>query len=80
VGVNNRQRRAARKRKAGHRPRPVGSWDPFISEPTPELARATLIEALADIAADRSAAEPLAQQLLRTDGPVPPELILQALR
>jgi hypothetical protein len=45
VGVNNRQRRAAEKRKAGHRPRPVDSWDPFIPEPTPELARATLIEA-----------------------------------
>ena len=80
MGVNNKQRRAAKKRKAGHRPRPTGSWDVFIPEPTPELARAMLIEAVADIVADRSAAEPLAQQLLRADGRVPPELIRQALR
>jgi hypothetical protein len=80
VGVNNQQRRAAKKKKkVGHRPRTSGSWERFIPEPTPELARATLIEALADIAADRSAAEPLVQQLLRPDGLLPPELIRQAL-
>ncbi len=80
VGVNNKQRRAAKKKKAQHRQRPSSTWEPFVPEPTAELARAKLIEALAVISGDRSAAEPIAEQLLRPDGLLPPDLTRQALR
>lgn len=80
MGVNNKQRRAAKKKRARQRPRTSGTWEPFVPEPTPELARANLLEALAVIDDDRAAAEPLAQELLRPDSLVPPELTVQVLR
>jgi len=80
VGVNNKQRRAAKKKKAQHRPRSCGPRDFFVPEPTPELARLMLIQALDDIAADRSAAGPLSHELLGTEGLLPPALTRQALR
>ena len=80
MGVNNRQRRAAKKKKAQQRPRPSGGGESFVPQPTPELARTKLLDALACIDADATAAEPLAQQLLRPDGLLPPDLTRQVLR
>jgi hypothetical protein len=80
VGVNNKQRRAAKKKKAQVHRGSARPWAPFVPEPTPELARQRLMELLAVIDGDRSAAEPLAEQLLRPDGLLPPTLAMQALR
>jgi hypothetical protein len=79
VGVNNKQRRAAKKKKARQRARPASGWDTFVPEPTVELARSCLIEALAAIDADPSQAAELAEALLQPDALIPPELTRQAL-
>ena len=82
MGVHNQQRRAAKKKKqAGRRPRPGGGGgERFAPEPTPELARAALLDVLADLDTDPTAAVPLAADLLRPDGLLPPVLMRQALR
>lgn len=82
MGVKNKQRRAAKK-KARQRGRPGGAaragWDPFVCVVTPEFARWHLLECLAAVDDDAAAAGPLAEGLLRPDGPLPPELARQAL-
>lgn len=80
MGVNNKQRRAAKKKKARQRVRPVEGWEPFVPEPTPALARSCLLEALAAIDADASQAGELAEALLQPDALIPPELAREALR
>lgn len=78
MGVNNKARRAAKKRKQRvAAPRP--ERERFIPEVTPELARQHIVEMLAVIDSDPAAAEPLAEQLLRPDGLIPPVLALEAL-
>lgn len=80
MGVNNKQRRAAkRKAKTRQRERPPGAWEPFVVEVTPELARSHLLAALADIEADPAVAAPLAAELLRPDAVVPPDVARLAL-
>lgn len=77
MGVNNRQRRAAKKkRRAG----PAGPRaERFIAEVTPEQARLFLLSAVDEVADDPAAAAHLAQALLRPDAPVPPSVIREAL-
>jgi hypothetical protein len=79
VGVNNKQRRAAKKKKSRQRTRPAGAWDTFVPEPTAELARSCLLEVLAVIDAEPSRAAELADALMRPDALIPPDLTRQAL-
>ena len=79
MGVNNKQRRAAKKKRARQSTRPAGGWDPFVPEPTAELARSCLLEALAALAADPARAAELADALLQPDALIPPDLTRQAL-
>ena len=67
MGVNNRQRRSAKKKRAKQRTGPRDVWERFIPEMSPQLARAFLVEALVVIDADATAAAPTAQLLLRPD-------------
>lgn len=81
MGVNNKQRRAAkRKKKAStHRPPGPGPGAPFVAQPTPELARAELFHILNIVEADGTAAEVIAQQLQRPDALLPPDLMTETL-
>lgn len=83
MGVNNRQRRAAKKKRVkqrpGQRPGQHDAWERFVPEMSAEVARAFLVEALVVIDADATAAAPTAQLLLRPDGPLPPVLARTAL-
>lgn len=81
MGVNNKQRRAAKRKRARQRPdggRRLG-WEPFVPEVTPFAARSVVVGALRDISADSGAAAGHAERFVRPDGPVPPHLARAAL-
>jgi hypothetical protein len=90
VGVKNKQRRAAKKRKArgggGGRPAPGPAWAPY--EPyeryEPELTaaevRALLVEVVADIWEDSSAARRCAALLLQPGRPLTPGIARAGVR
>lgn len=80
MGVNNRQRRAAKKKKAAKgTARPTTTWQRFVPEVTPELARAELFDVLATVGADPATAATWAHHLLRPDAVVPPDLMRREL-
>lgn len=82
MGVNNKQRRAAKKKarvRNGPASGPNRGWDPFVPEVSLYDARSAVVEALSDIAGDPGAAGERAERLLRPDGPVPPSLTRDAL-
>ncbi|MBC7680030.1 MAG: DUF2786 domain-containing protein [Pseudorhodobacter sp.] len=81
MGVNNKQRRAARK-KGRRQDRPTGparGGDPFEPEGSLFTARSAVVRALNDIVEDKGGAGEHAGRLLRPDGPVPPSLVREAL-
>ncbi|MBK5306883.1 MAG: DUF2786 domain-containing protein [Frankiaceae bacterium] len=82
MGVNNKQRRATRKkaRRAHREVRPPEAPGRFIPEMTPDLVRSCLLEVLRDVGDDSTAAARWGALLLRADGPVPPGLARSGLR
>ena len=81
MGVNNKQRRAAKKKRAEQRPdsgRRRG-WEPFVPEVSPFAARSVVVGALRDISGDPAAAAGHAERFVRPDGPLPPHLARAAL-
>jgi hypothetical protein len=89
MGINNRQRRAAKRRKrpSGGRgsqgPAPGGSsgWPPHWAAPEDDgvRARAVLVEAIHAVQADPAAAPALAGALLGQDSPLPTRAVAEAL-
>lgn len=81
MGVNNKQRRAAKKRRAQQRSAPERrrDWEPFVPEVSPFVARSVVVGALRDISGDPAAVAGHAERFLRPDGPLPPHLARAAL-
>jgi Protein of unknown function (DUF2786) len=80
MGVDNRQRRAAKKRaRQAARPSQRPPRDAFVPEPTLDDARAVLVEALAMVQDDPGESERLAALLADPAGPLPPSLVRTAL-
>jgi hypothetical protein len=81
MGVNNKQRRAAKK-KAKQRGRAPGGRpsDAFVPLATPEMAQQLLTEVVGAVDADPGSAGRYAELLLRPDGPLPPALAREVLQ
>lgn len=82
MGVNNKQRRAAKKKKARSQNRPTqagGGWEPFVPEVSLSLARSVVVGALRDVADEPGESGYHAERLSRPDGLVPPSLICEAM-
>jgi hypothetical protein len=81
VGVNNKQRRVAKKKRAQQRPDggQRRGWEPFVPEVSPFVARSVVVGALRDISGDAAAAATHAERFVRPDGPLPPHLARAAL-
>ncbi len=84
MGVNNKQRRAAKRQKRttrrGPGPAGAGPWSPFEPEVGLFEARLLLVGILREIETDPSLAASAAAVLVRPDAPLPPPLIREALR
>lgn len=81
MGVKNKQRRAAKKKRATQRPASPGrrDWEPFVPEVSPFVARGVVVGILRDISRNAAVAAHHAERLVRPDGPLPPHLARAAL-
>lgn len=81
MGVKNKQRRAAKRKRAQQRPdgERQRAGEPFVPEVSPSVARSVVVGALRDISGDPSAAAGQAERFLRPDGPLPPHQARAAL-
>lgn len=79
MGVDNRQRRAAKKKARQARRPPRPARERFVAEPTADDARGMLTEVLRALEADAGQAAHLAALLTRADGPLPPGLVREVL-